>query len=228
MKAEAAAQAAQASTYFANERPEVAALLPSGARHVIEVGCGEGRFAGHLRGRESYWGVEPSVAAERARERLDTVLRGTWDEVEAQIPARHFDLAVCNDVIEHMPEPEQFLASLKTKLVPGAVVVGSVPNVRYLPHLAELLWQRDWRYTDVGILDRTHLRFFTQTSLERLFTGQGFGIERLTGLNDVLALAPWPAKIRFGLMQRLLELLTWRSQHDARHLQIGFRWRLPR
>jgi 2-polyprenyl-3-methyl-5-hydroxy-6-metoxy-1,4-benzoquinol methylase len=216
-----------AETYFANERPEVAALLPSGARQVLEVGCGEGRFAGHVRGRTRYWGVEPSAAATVARTRLDTVLQGTWDQVEAQIPAQRFDLAVCNDVIEHMAEPEAFLASLKTKLLPGAAVVGSVPNVRHLPHLAELLWQRDWRYREAGILDRTHLRFFTRTSLARLFTGQGFELEQLVGLNDIVALSPWPGKARWWLTQRALEALTWRSQQDARYLQIGFRLRWP-
>jgi 2-polyprenyl-3-methyl-5-hydroxy-6-metoxy-1,4-benzoquinol methylase len=216
-----------ADTYFANERPEVAALLPPRARHVLEVGCGEGRFAGHLRERESYWGVEPSAAAERAASRLDRVLRGTWDEVAAALPQRHFDLVVCNDVIEHMPDPDGFLADLKTRLVPGAHIVGSVPNVRYLPHLAELLWQRDWRYRDAGILDRTHLRFFTEASLRRLFAQHGFEIELMIGLNDVVVLSPWPGKARWWLLQRVLELLTARGQRDTRWLQIGFRLRLP-
>jgi len=216
-----------ADTYFANERPEVAALLPAGARHVLEVGCGEGRFAGHVRGRASYWGVEPSAAAVQARGRIDTVLQGTWDEVEAQIPARHFDLAVCNDVIEHMAEPEAFLASLKTKLVAGAMVVGSVPNVRHLPHLAEMLWEQDWRYREAGILDCTHLRFFTRRSVARLASDQGFVVDQLIGLNDIVSLSPWPGKARWWLTQRALEALTWRSQQDARHLQIGFRLRLP-
>lgn len=98
-----------ADTYFANERPEVAALLPAGARHVLE---------------------------------------GTWDEVEAQISTRHFDLAVRNDGIEHMAEPEAVLASLKTKRVAGTMLVGSVPNVHHLPHEAEMLWEQDWRYRE--------------------------------------------------------------------------------
>jgi 2-polyprenyl-3-methyl-5-hydroxy-6-metoxy-1,4-benzoquinol methylase len=215
-----------AQTYFSNPRLEVAALLPPSARHVLEVGCGEGLFALHVHGWQSYWGVEPSAAAEHARERLDTVLQGPWEAVADQIPAQRFDLAVCNDVIEHMADPESFLASLKTRLVPGARVVGSVPNVRYLPNLGELLWQRDWRYRDDGILDRTHLRFFTRRSVARLFTEQGFVIEQLTGLNDVLTLAPWPGRLRWGLTLRLLELATLRSHHDTRFLQIGFRMRL--
>lgn len=216
-----------AETYFANERPEVAALLPPRARHVLEVGCGEGRFAGHLRERESYWGVEPSAAAERAATRLDHVLHGTWDQVAAAVPKAHFDLVVCNDVIEHMIDPDDFLADLRTRLVPGALVVGSVPNVRYLPHLAELLWQRDWRYRDAGILDRTHLRFFTEASLRRLFARHGYEVEFVVGLNDIVALSPWPGRARWLLLQRALELMTARSQRDARWLQIGFRLRLP-
>jgi 2-polyprenyl-3-methyl-5-hydroxy-6-metoxy-1,4-benzoquinol methylase len=216
-----------ADTYFANERPEVARLLPARARHVLEVGCGEGRFAGHVRERESYWGVEPSAAAERATARLDHVLRGTWDAVAAALPLRHFDLVVCNDVIEHMPDPDAFLEDLKPRLAPGAVVVGSVPNVRHLPHLVELLWQRDWRYREDGVLDRTHLRFFTETSLRRLFVQHGFGVETMVGLNDIVELSPRPGRWRWWMTQRVLELLTARSQRDTRFLQIGFRLRAP-
>lgn len=216
-----------ANNYFDNERPEVAAMLPARARHVIEVGCGEGRFAGHVHERDSYWGVEPSTAAVIAAQRLDTVLHGTWDQAAAAIPERRFDLAICNDVIEHMVDPDAFLVSLKTKLVPGAMIVGSVPNVRYLPHLFQLLWRRDWRYCDAGILDRTHLRFFTRASLRRLFAEHGFEIEALVGLNDIVSLSPWPGKVRWWLLQRALETLTLRSQRDVRWLQIGFRLRLP-
>jgi 2-polyprenyl-3-methyl-5-hydroxy-6-metoxy-1,4-benzoquinol methylase len=215
-------------TYFANDRAEVAALLPAGARRVLEIGCGEGHFARRVVGAESYWGVEPAAAAARtAGQRMDRVLQGTWEEVADQVPAQHFDLAICNDVIEHMAEPEVFLASLQTKLAPTSWVVGSVPNVRYLPHLAELLWQRDWRYREAGILDRTHLRFFTESSLRRLFLQQGFRIEAMVGLNDIVALSPWPGKARWWMMQRALEALTARPQGDARWLQFGFRLRTP-
>jgi 2-polyprenyl-3-methyl-5-hydroxy-6-metoxy-1,4-benzoquinol methylase len=214
-------------TYFDHDRAEVAALLPSGSRHVLEVGCGEGRFARWFVGAESYWGVEPSEAAARvAAERGHRVLHGSWDDVAAALPSRRFDLAVCNDVIEHMAEPEAFLNALLDKMQPGGCIVGSVPNVRYLPHLAELLWQRDWRYRDAGILDRTHLRFFTESSLRRFFARPDLEVEAMVGLNDIVALSPWPGKARWWVMQRLLETFTARSQADARWLQFGFRVRV--
>jgi len=215
------------SQYYGNHRPEVAALLPADYRRVLEVGCGEGAFAQHLPRREFYWGVEPSGAAGLARTRLDRVSQGLWHEVQDEIPPAWFDLAVCNDVIEHMSDPEGFLASLRTKLVPGGVIVGSVPNVRYLPHLMEVLAAHDWRYRDEGILDRTHLRFFTQRSLARLLQAEGDRIEVLTGVNSVVANGRLRTVLRWRTLQLWLSLCTLRSQADTLFLQFAFRVRLP-
>lgn len=215
-----------APNYFTHTRPEVARLLPRACTHVLEVGCGEGRFSAHLPHRRSYWGVEPSAAADQARGVLDHVFRGTYDEVAEQLPDGHFDLLICNDVIEHMADPDAFLQSVRRKLAPGALVVGSVPNVRYLPHLAELLLQRDWRYRDAGILDRTHLRFFTAASLRRTLQQQGYEVQALVGLNSIIALSPLPGRLRWWSMLMLLQLATLRGQGDSRYLQHGFRARL--
>lgn len=212
--------------YFSNLRPEVAALLPSRCTHVLEIGCGEGRFAAQMPQRQSYWGVEPSAAAERARGVLDHVFRGTYEQVAEQLPDAHFDLVICNDVIEHMSDHDAFLQALRCKLVPGALIVGSVPNVRYLPHLLEVLLQRDWRYRDEGILDRTHLRFFTATSLRRTLAQHGWQVEVLTGLNCVIANSPLPGRLRWWGSLLLLQFLTLRAQGDCRFLQHGFRARL--
>lgn len=214
--------------YFGNSRPEVAVLLPERVHHVLEIGCGEGRFAGHLRQRQSYWGVEPSAAAaEQAATRLDHVLHGTFEGVREQLPERHFDLVICNDVIEHMPDHDAFLEDIKPKLVPGALIVGSVPNVRYLPHLVNLLLRRDWRYEAEGVLDRTHLRFFTATSLRRTLEQHGYEIEQLTGLNSVLSQTRLRSRLRWGATLILMQMLTLRGQADCRYLQLGFRLRWP-
>ena len=212
--------------YFANTRPEVAALLPARCTHVLEIGCGEGRFAAQMPQRQSYWGVEPSAAAERARGVLDHVFQGTYEQVAGQLPDAHFDLIICNDVIEHMPDHDAFLQALRRKLVPGALIVGSVPNVRYLPHLLEVLLQRDWRYRDEGILDRTHLRFFTAASLRRTLGQHDWQVEALAGLNCIIANSPLPGRLRWWGSLMLLQLVTLRDQGDCRYLQHGFRARL--
>ena len=81
---------------------------------------------------------------------------------------------VCNDVIEHMADHDRFLRQIRGHIAPGGVLIGSVPNMRHYRALFELLVLRDWDYRDSGVLDRTHLRFFTARSLRRSLTRAGF------------------------------------------------------
>ena len=171
------------TSYYAKERPEVVPFLPTVATRVLEVGCSEGRFRANLPKTSEYRGVELSAEVARvAATVLDAVLVGTYGEVAAELPAHYFDLVICNDVIEHMPDHDAFLEDIKQKMAPGAHLVGSVPNVRYLPNLKQLLVRKEWRYADWGVLDRTHLRFFTRQSWEQTLREHGFVIEAIAGI----------------------------------------------
>jgi SAM-dependent methyltransferase len=200
-------------------RPEVVPFLPAHPRRVLEVGCGAGTFRQHLAEPNEYWGIEPDQgAAEAARSRLDRVLHGSFEEVESTLPAGHFDLVIANDVIEHMADPDRFLARIKTALAPGGVLVGSVPNVRFVVHLFEVLVKKDWEYKSEGILDRTHLRFFTEKSLRRLLAGHGFALERFGGINPAVTT---PLTPKFLVKRLIIALLG----ADTAYLQFAFRAR---
>jgi len=180
------------------------------------MGCGEGGFRMNL-GPCEYWGVEPQPdPAAIARKSLFRVIEGKYQDVHEQLPDGYFDLVICNDVIEHMVEPNEFLVSIKRKMQAGAVLVGSIPNVRFIGNLFELLIMTDWQYKDDGVLDRTHLRFFTEKSLRRLFRDQGFLIEEFGGLNAV------PVGI-FPLRLFIKNLCALILGSDTRFLQFGFR-----
>jgi SAM-dependent methyltransferase len=105
--------------------------------------------------------------AERARARCHEVIRA---DLEQDLPALAgpFDAAVYGDVLEHLRDPLPVLRALNRHLAPGALVVVSVPNVAHLWVRLSLLAGR-FEYEDRGILDRTHLRYFTRrTFLEML------------------------------------------------------------
>lgn len=203
--------------YFANRREEMLAFLPQQYARVLEVGCGEGGFTTLLARGTEVWGVEPDrVSAARAANRMHRVLVGTYERVADELPDAYFDLVVCNDVIEHMIDPEAFLKSLHRKLAAGGHVVASIPNVRHWETLFELLWQKDWRYRKSGTLDRTHLRFYTKKSILRLFRESGFEVERIAGINQ--SNKRW-RRLAFSL----LSILTVGRLDDVRFPQFAIR-----
>ena len=205
-------------TYFAHYRPEMIPFLPSAPHAVLEIGCGEGNFARNFPNVDQldYWGIEldPS-AGHTARKTLKHVLIGDYNELVHQIPTSHFDLVICNDVIEHMPDTKDFLAKIKAHMKPDARLIGSIPNVRHISHLYELLIKKDWEYKPAGILDDTHLRFFTERSWQRTLETAGYSIEKITGINPVLM---YDSRVEKRLQKLMIRLLG----RDTRYLQFGF------
>ena len=198
-------------------------FLPSSPGKVLEIGCGEGTFAESIADAKERWGVEPyPEAAAIARSRLDRALNATFDEAVADLPVRYFDTIVCNDVIEHVPDHDRFLCKIKDLLTDGGSLVGSIPNIRYYRTLFDLVFAKDWRYADAGILDRTHLRFFTEKSLRGTLRAHGFGIEVLRGINGGLTRKA-PVSGAAACAAIVVSLGYFR---DIWHLQFGFRARL--
>lgn len=206
--------------YYANVRHEMVGFLPPRYSRVLEVGCGEGVFAPLLTLPCEKWGVEMDPnSAQRAEMVMDRVLVGLYEDVSSQLPAHYFDLVVCNDVIEHMADPEAFLAAVKGHMAPGACIMASIPNMRHWEVLWQLLVKKDWKYVREGIMDRTHLRFFTETSIRRMFEEAGFDVDRAGGINGV-----------FGPARRMafvaLNALTFGSCRDIQFRQFAVLARL--
>jgi 2-polyprenyl-3-methyl-5-hydroxy-6-metoxy-1,4-benzoquinol methylase len=172
--------------YFHLERAEVLPFIPEHYQKVLDVGCGEGLFTEQLDKASERWGIEPDRdAAEIAAKKMDKVLTGRFEEVYPDLPEYYFDLVICNDVIEHMEDHDRFFETIKTKMAENATLVASLPNVRYAKNLWNLLFKKDWKYGEAGILDRTHLRFFTKKSMLRALREHGFEILRVGGLHKV-------------------------------------------
>ncbi len=180
--------------YYSNQRVEMTGFIPEGCHRILDVGCSEGNFGALLkrsRGAE-VWGVELSKEAGAvAASRLDKVFTGDFSAIIGQLPANYFDCLIFNDVLEHFTNPDEILARCVSLLSPGGYVVSSIPNVRYIGNLVEVLIHRDWEYKSGGILDRTHYRFFTQKSIIRMFSGAGFEVLRCTGINPTRSFKTW-------------------------------------
>lgn len=212
--------------YFENKRPEMLPFLPDRRRRALEIGCGQGNFIASVDGIEERWGIEPAAAAAAvAAERLDRVFAIPVEDALPQLPEGYFDLVIANDVIEHLRDHEWFLAAIRRYLAPGGVLVGSLPNVRYFHNLCELLLERDWYYRTYGILDRTHLHFFTEKSIRRALRDVGYTIEAMEPINR-FAIMHGGARGRFYKALAMAAIAgTAGYFRDIAYVQFGFRAR---
>jgi 2-polyprenyl-3-methyl-5-hydroxy-6-metoxy-1,4-benzoquinol methylase len=187
--------------YYDNERQLMLDYVPTGASRVLEVGCGSGKFGGKLKAQRDceVWGIEIFPrAAELAAQRLDKVLVVDVEAGKLDLPADYFDCVIYNDSLEHLRDPWQHLRNIQTHLSPGGHVIASIPNIRFYQVMNDLYFKGEWRYQNEGILDQTHLRFFTKKSIREMFEIEGYSLKRLEGINAEDF--PW----KFGLLNRLL------------------------
>lgn len=163
----------------------IARLVGSGQR-VLELGCGYGVISRQLSQVQqcTVTGVEIDPdSAEKARPYLHALHVGTLEgEDWLQAVQGTYDVIVCADVLEHLRDPAHTLAQLITLLSPRGRLVASVPNVGHAGIIAALLGGR-FDYTPTGLLDETHLRFFTWDSLERMLNNAGLEVARRETVN---------------------------------------------
>ena len=206
---------------YANPRPDVAALVPSSAHRILDLGCSTGHLGEALaRPGRTVIGVEvdPGLAA-MARNRLDLVVE---HDLEALVgPADiegllgPFDCIIAADVLEHLRDPWSVVRWAADHLAPDGCLVVSVPNIRHLRTFWLLLVRRRWAYDSVGTFDRTHLRWFARANVPELLEGTDLEV---ADLQRTYQLVPrWESKIN-----RIAPLLR-----DFGTLQFVFRAERP-
>jgi SAM-dependent methyltransferase len=152
----------QPDFYFSTPRLEVLTLLPT-ITSCLEVGCGNGATLRAVREHNpGAWLAGIEYESEMARQiEADQVLVGDVESLDLSVLRSPFDAILCLDVLEHLRDPWGLTRHLAELLRPGGVMIASIPNVAHYSIIVGLLQGR-WTYAPYGILDRTHLRFFTR------------------------------------------------------------------
>jgi glycosyltransferase involved in cell wall biosynthesis len=164
-------------------------LVPIGAPlRILDVGCGPGWVAAELRRRGHHVTGVDLIADEGIEDRIDRFFAADLEHGVPDAVGGGYDIVIAADVIEHVRNPEELLADLAGRMDPRGRIIASVPNfAHWYPRLRVAAGLFD--YDQRGILDRTHVRFFTRRSFRRVLASTGLEVasERYAGLPlDVL------------------------------------------
>lgn len=170
-------------SYFANARNDIVALMKTGAdAAVLELGCGAGgtgRAVLKAGKAERYVGLELNESAAKvAAEGLTEVLVGDVEGLNLAPLANTFDALIISEVLEHLTDPWSTLERLVSCLKPGGAIFASSPNIAQWQVVRGLLMGR-FTYEESGVMDRTHLRWFTPESYRAMLEGAGIEVEQL-------------------------------------------------
>ncbi len=191
--------------YSDEPRNDLMQFITVAPQRVLEIGCGRGATGAAL--KEKFHGVEytglesEEAIAQIAQTRLDKVITADIEKVELHecgLSEEYFDLVICGDVLEHLYDPWKTLSYLNDFLKPEGTLLLSIPNVQNISNIINLL-NGHWSYTENGILDATHIRFFTLKEVVKMLSGTGYKLTQCKGsLDPRLQSDTWPKNFDFG------------------------------
>jgi 2-polyprenyl-3-methyl-5-hydroxy-6-metoxy-1,4-benzoquinol methylase len=194
------------ASYHDLVRRDVFSLLPDRIGAVLDFGGGIGATSAELRtaGRATHAVLFDQVG-DQALPVVDTVEALDLDNQDAVRGALErtgpFDTILALDILEHLKDPWETVRLLDGALNPGGSLIVSVPNVSTSSVVFPLLFRGRFEYQDAGVLDRTHLRWFTRESAIALATSSGLRCEMVEP-NISRRRAKWFNKLTFRAFER--------------------------
>ena len=165
--------------YYFNVREDLIDLIPPETSRILEVGCASGMTGRVLRekGFEEIVGIEVNEeVAQPGRPYYDQLIIGDVEQMSLPFEKEHFDCILYGDVLEHLVDPWSVLKEHHRFLKRGGTIICSIPNIRHYRIIKRLMFKGKLEYAGDGILDRTHLRFFTLDSIQAMLNEAGFEI----------------------------------------------------
>jgi 2-polyprenyl-3-methyl-5-hydroxy-6-metoxy-1,4-benzoquinol methylase len=210
-------------SYHTNPRVEIMSFLGEPPGTLLDIGCGGGATGVLVKQKfpgTRVVGIEINpTAAEHARRYLDQVICAGIDDVDLarELPGETISTVLLLDVLEHLYDPWRALQRIRGWLTPGTRVIASVPNIRNLATLSDIAGGR-FEYEPNGVLDITHVRFFTRSTLRDLFEQTGFDVRRLEPLTQPAIVDPVIVNRRPGRVETRSLSIAYQSFEDLEDL----------
>jgi len=166
-------------SYYKFYKPWMIPFIPDSPSRILDLGCGSGELGKRLRELNKpveLIGVEIyAPAADEALKYYNKVYKGDVEEMDLHYD-EYFDFIVCGDILEHLRDPWSMLQRIKTYMKKDGLLLASIPNIRYWTVLKDLIFKGQFEYVEGGVLDITHLRFFTRRSFKKILSNLDYEI----------------------------------------------------
>lgn len=209
--------------YYCHERRELVSLIKDSSPkplNILEIGCGMGATLGYIKNHYPFaavYGIElENNIVEIAQHYIPTIICGNIEHMALPYEENFFDYIIFADVLEHLIDPYSILAKVKKYLKPFGCILASIPNVMHYTVILDLL-KGYFTYQDSGILDRTHMRFFTLNEVNRMFIQCGYKISALEASLYELPLSS-ADKLLFDELVKLPGIAPEDTFHDYQYL----------
>jgi len=167
-------------TYFSYIRWDIINQVPEGNHRILDVGCGAGATLLKLKelGKASeIFGIEINEdIAGKLSPLLNGIIIGDIESIKLPFNEKYFDYILFGDILEHLINPDKILNQYKELLKDDGFIIATIPNIKHFNILLRLIILDEFKYVDEGILDKSHLRFFTKKEIENLFMRNKFKI----------------------------------------------------
>jgi 2-polyprenyl-3-methyl-5-hydroxy-6-metoxy-1,4-benzoquinol methylase len=169
--------------YHSHIRSELIEMLPLTRGRFLEIGCGTGGTLDLLKQRGAIYTAGVDINAESikmaADKGLDSAIVADIEKDDLPYREKEFDGIILADVLEHLYDPWNTLKKITNYIADDGYILISLPNIKYYKVLRRLMFHDEWTYDDAGILDITHIRFFTLTEIYRLLKFSGLKCVRI-------------------------------------------------
>jgi 2-polyprenyl-3-methyl-5-hydroxy-6-metoxy-1,4-benzoquinol methylase len=177
---------------------------------ILDLGCGTGTLtSGFIAKGKTVFGIEIDESDAQIAQKNGLIVSVQSLDSKTTFPSDKIELVIAADILEHLQNPQEFLIYLREQLPSGVNMVVSIPNIANIYVRLSLLFGK-FNYTDRGILDKTHLRFFTRKTLLEMFESSGYTFELLnyTPIPIEEILPDWIPSIASKIIDRTLWELT--------------------